>query len=157
MRPLEGHWTPGSLLKWDAVHQTQKKIAEAEGKRNIEGDHLQAVLQIVDLTAVRNREESQGHDLEISSFIHIRTRKGTGIDLAAAHHMDPSENAAVVDQEAEENHIGLRDQDQRAERKGHTHDLINVLIAEAVKGQVTEELVAGPVIKKGVKAEIKTK
>lgn len=65
-----------SLLKWDAVHQTQKKIAEAEGKRNIEGDHLQAVLQIVDLTAVRNREESQGHDLEISSFIHIRTRKG---------------------------------------------------------------------------------
>lgn len=35
--------------------------------------------------------------------------------------MDPSENIAVADQEAEENHIGLRDQDQRAEREGMTN------------------------------------
>lgn len=64
------------LLQWVAVHQILKKRVEAEEKRNIEGDHLQAVLPIVELTAVRNQEESQGHDLESSSFIHIHMRKG---------------------------------------------------------------------------------
>lgn len=45
---------------------------------------------------------------------------GTGIDLAAALHMDPRENGAGAVQETEENYIGLRDQDQRAEQEGMT-------------------------------------
>lgn len=43
---------------------------------------------------------------------------GTDIDLAAALHMDPKENAAVADQGGEANRIDLRGQGQRAEQEG---------------------------------------
>lgn len=65
-----------SFLEWVAVHQTLKKRLEAEEKRNIVGGRLQVALQIADLTAVRNQEESQGQDLEILSFTHIHMKRG---------------------------------------------------------------------------------
>lgn len=65
-----------SLLKWVAIHQTLKKSLKAEEKRNIVEGHLQAVPQIVEVTAIKNREENQDHGREISSFVHIHMKKG---------------------------------------------------------------------------------
>lgn len=84
-------------------------------------------------------------------------KRGAGIDLAVVLHMDPNESTAEADQVVEENQVGLRGQDQRAEQEGHTRDLISVPIAEVAKGPVTEELEADLVIKRDVKAEIKRK
>lgn len=84
-------------------------------------------------------------------------KKDADIDLAVALHMDPKENVVVVDRGAEENPIGLRDQDQRVEQEGHDQDHINVPIVEAVKDPVIEELIADLVKENGVKAKIKKK
>ncbi|TFK11199.1 ras-related protein Rab-18-B-like [Platysternon megacephalum] len=93
---------------------------ETKEKRNTVDVHLQVVLQTVEHTAVRNQEGSQGqdHGLESSNPVHILMKKDADIDLAVALHMDPKENAVVVDRGAEENPIGLRDQDQRVEQEG---------------------------------------
>ncbi|KAG8136090.1 hypothetical protein E2320_009070 [Naja naja] len=107
-----------SLLKWVAIHQTLKKRLKAEEKRNIVEGHLQAVPPIVEVIAIKNQEENQDHGLEMSSFVHIRMKKGEGIDQAAVLRMGPKENGVIADQEHKENHIGLRDQDQRADQEG---------------------------------------
>ncbi|KAJ7324821.1 hypothetical protein JRQ81_017841, partial [Phrynocephalus forsythii] len=105
------------ILKWVAIHQTLKKRVEAKEKRSTVGGRLQAVLLIAELTAVRNQEGSQGHGLEITNLVHIHMKRGAGKDLAAARHMDPRENRVAADLEGMENHIDLRDQDQRAEQE----------------------------------------
>lgn len=64
------------MLKWVAIHQTLKKRLKAEEKRNIVKGHLQAVPQIVEVTAIKNQEENQDHGLEMSSFVHIHMKKG---------------------------------------------------------------------------------
>lgn len=113
---------------------------------------------MIEHTAVRNQEGSQGqdHGLESTSPVHILMKKDADIDLAVALHMDPKENAVVVDRGAEENPIGLKDQDQRVEQEGHDQDYISAPIVEAVKDPVIE-LIADLVKEKGVKVEIKKK
>ncbi|KYO34020.1 serine/Arginine-related protein 53 [Alligator mississippiensis] len=69
-------------------------------------------------------------------------RKDADTDLAVVLHMDQEENGVVVDQEAEANPTGLRDQDQRVEQEGHDQDLINVPTVEVVKDLAIEELIA---------------
>lgn len=147
--------------KWDAVHQTLKKKAEAREKRSIVDGHLQVVLQIVEHTAEEKVEGNQGQsqDLgpEIFNLAHILMIEDAGIDQAVALLTALEENEVEVVQGVEGNPIEFRGLGQKAEQEGPGQDLVYVPIVEAVKGPVTEEPVVDLGIENDVKAEIRRK
>lgn len=92
--------TRRSTQKWDAGLQTLKKKAEARGKRNTGGGHLQAALQTAGRTAARRVGGGQGrsHDpgLETASLAHILMREDAGAGQAAALLMAPEDKEVAV-------------------------------------------------------------